>query len=251
MSNGTRLLPLSALFLAAFGFISCGDNTADGAYGSRLSATIEAVQAAAGFPAYTTWSGVVDKRVAVRADGVVKTYYVDNGGMLDCAEPFQLNADGTLVIDAWHPFNNGVLIQNVTVKSDQSVPANYHASDCIGVFNATVSADNTNIIFLHRTAKVVCRVSSEAEQNFLLSIDGVTGVTGGGNSVTMTADNMALLAPQTLVGGSVSITAHFSDGYFSQTVLSDDLVLEAGNAYYFDVTISAERSLIAGFIGNT
>ena len=97
-----------------------------------------------------------DAKVGVEINGTVKEYTVNEKGELTSAAPFYWEDLGqTVSVNAWYPYNEGKKPE-VVVAADQSVAANYLASDLLEVNNASVSASENTLTFVHRTACVEC-----------------------------------------------------------------------------------------------
>lgn len=190
-----------------------------------------------------SWAGLSDAKVGVEINGTVKEYTVNEKGELTSAAPFYWEDLGqTVSVNAWYPYNEGKKPEAVVVAADQSVAANYLASDLLEVNNASVSASENTLIFVHRTACVECVLqlnpTEEGTMNAAtITLCNLSGVAEG-NSVKTTGDYKALVAPQTLTAGTVFMEVTMSDGRSDEYVLPEDVELKQGYIFpvYVEVT---------------
>ena len=186
-----------------------------------------------------SWAGLSDAKVGVEINGTVKEYTVNEKGELTSAAPFYWEDLGqTVSVNAWYPYNEGKKPE-VVVAADQSVAANYLASDLLEVNNASVSASENTLTFVHRTACVECALqlnpTEEGTMNAAtITLCNLSGVAEG-NSVKTTGDYKALVAPQTLTAGTVFMEVTMSDGRSDEYVLPEDVELKQG--YIFPVSV--------------
>lgn len=187
-----------------------------------------------------SWAGLSDAKVGVKINGTVKEYTVNEKGELTSAAPFYWEDLGqTVSVNAWYPYNEGKKPEAVVVAADQSVAANYLASDLLEVNNASVSASENTLTFVHRTACVECALqlnpTEEGTMNAAtITLCNLSGVAEG-NSVKTTGDYKALVAPQTLTAGTVFMEVTMSDGRSDEYVLPEDVELKQG--YIFPVSV--------------
>lgn len=201
---------------------------------------------------YNTWAGLDDRRVAVRIDGTVKAYTVDKDGNMTCDDPFLWSGRTSVAVDAWFPYNGGEKDETVLVRGDQNVPSNYTASDLIEVVQTNVSPENPALTFVHRTAKLVCRLSSFVEDfHTTITVRGVSGVEDEGNSVVMTNNYEALLAPQSIVANTLSLLFSVGDKRAIVCQVPEAIDLQAGRCHYIDVSVGEDYLVSATYIGSS
>lgn len=201
---------------------------------------------------YDTWAGLSDRRVAVKIDGEIKAYSVDAEGNMTCEEPFFWNGRETVTVDAWYPYNGGERVETVQVKANQNIASNYVASDLVEVVQAEVKADKPSLSFVHRTAKLICRLTSfEDDFKTTLTVRGVTGVEGEGNSVVMTANYEALMAPQKIAEGALSLKFVVGDERSIVCQVPQGFEMLAGYCYYIDVEVGQDYVTNATYVGSS
>lgn len=188
-----------------------------------------------------SWTGLADNRVAVQIDGTVKEYTVDEQGVMTAADPFFWEGRESVTVSAWYPYCDGVKPETISVKSDQSVPENYAASDWLEAVGAEVRPSYTRLSFSHRTAKLVCTLTMEnaSPQDAELVFVGLDGVEGS-SEIKATAAMEALLVPQTVEAGSEFVRVSIPDQNdltFSYTA-DKDFVFEAGKIYYLSISVT-------------
>lgn len=239
-------------------FMACGED--DRAYDAvKLNASIQPLQA--GQPStrvlpYDSWSALADRRIAVSVDGIIKEYQIDEHGVMAADAPFYWEGRTSLKVDAWYPYNEGVKSAAVLVKADQSNISDYLASDCVEVTGASVTPEKTTLTFLHRTAKLTCKVTSENPEELSTELSsvkfsGLTGVEGDGNTVTMTEGYNALVAPQTLAAGISGVRVQLKDKRSYYATLQEDLILEAGRSYMLKLAVNKDGIATLKFIGSS
>lgn len=186
-----------------------------------------------------SWAGLLEAKVGIEINGMVKEYTVNENAELTSSVPFYWEELASSVsVNAWYPYNEGIKPE-IVVAADQSVPENYLVSDMLEVNGATVSQSENILTFVHRTARVECTLKLDAEEEGTMNAATITlynlsGVAEG-NSVKTTGDYKALVAPQTLTAGTVFMEVTMSDGRSDEYVLEEDLVLEGG--YIFPVSV--------------
>ena len=201
---------------------------------------------------YDTWAGLSDRRVAVKVDGEIKAYSVDAEGNMTCEEPFFWNGRETVTVDAWYPYNGGERVETVQVKANQNIASNYVASDLVEVVQAEVRAEEPSLSFVHRTAKLICRLTSfEDDFKTTLTVRGVTGVEGEGNSVVMTANYEALMAPQKVAEGAISLKFVVGDKRSIVCQVPQGFEMQAGYCYYINVEVGQDYVANATYVGSS
>ena len=182
---------------------------------------------------------VEDTLVAVKIGDEVKKYSVDSDGYLTSDTPFYWGDNDKLTIEAWYPYNEGVKQTEILVKQDQSVPENLIASDYLEVLPVEVEMSYPRISFSHRVSKLVFTISvaNGSSKGAALKILNVAGVEGG-NDIVASSDNVALLAPQTILQGTDFLNIDLQSGLSAVYTVENDLVFEQGYMYMIKVSIS-------------
>ena len=131
------------------------------------------------------------------------------------------------------------------MDADQSTLEGFKGSDALEA-SRELTENDCELEFSHRVAKVTFKLKGESTALDGLSdvtVVGVTGVDGGGNSVTPYQPDaavhtyQALLAPQTLAAGKTALT--LTKDNFTYTWIPDkDYKLEENYSYTFDLTVS-------------
>ena len=165
-------------------------------------------------------------------------------------EPFVwANATEKKSVSAWYPYTAGqTAMPTLVVQQDQSVEANYLASDLLGT-SQEVSYGDTDLQFAHRTAKITLNFTETEGSRFSMKDAEVVLYnlsTTNGNPATIrcfkaTEDGTiyhALIAPQTFAAGNALFYVKFADG--SPHSYSPDVAIDfkAGYEYVFDVKVS-------------
>lgn len=164
-------------------------------------------------------------------------------------EPFYWG-DNVGIVKAWYPYS-AEFPTTVAVAADQSDPGKFAASDRL-LAEGTPTEENNTLSFSHRVAKVTFKLKGESTALDGLSdvtVVGVTGVDGGGNSVTPYQPDAAvhtyqvLLAPQTLAAGKTALT--LTKNNFTYAWVPDkDYKLEENYSYTFELTVAANKPQI-------
>ena len=165
-------------------------------------------------------------------------------------EPFVwANATEKKSVSAWYPYTAGqTAMPSVVVQQDQSVEANYLASDLLGT-SQEVSYGDTDLQFAHRTAKITLNFTETAGSRFSMKDAEVVLYnlsTTNGNPATIrcfkaTEDGTiyhALIAPQTFAAGNALFYVKFAEG--SPHSYSPDVAIDfkAGYQYVFTITVT-------------
>ena len=260
-----RLIQTACLAALAVGFASCSQD--------ELSSLTEGVE---GAPVTFNASGIamtqVETRatvdgtwedgmsVAVKIGSVVKEYAVTPNAD-DPKRATLAAADGVTPfvwasitekkdVQAWYPYTAGeTTMPALVVQQDQSVEANYLASDLLSVSKQVTYGDN-NLQFAHRTAKITLRlevnegstVSMENAQVILHNLSTANGnpglITCFDASAGDTYIHNALIAPQTFAAGKELLKIVLSDGKVFGYVPDKAVSFQAGCQYPLTITLT-------------
>lgn len=205
------------------------------------------------------WLGVTS--VAVKVDKMAARKYNEvtasdadgykTATLSSDTEPFYWTSSDPINVTAWWPYSDTYPEQPI-VKADQGDADNFHASDLIrGELTGLTFADrNRPMTFFHQTAKVSVQLIAEDgvtfDSNTSVQLVNISGVKSGTTIKTYQPNDaaytyLALLAPQTISGGSrfIQVTVGNDDFYYTPT---DDKPLEAGTAYTYTITVKADGS---------
>lgn len=164
-------------------------------------------------------------------------------------EPFYWEND-LGIVKAWYPYS-AEFPTTVAVAADQNDSGKFAGSDRL-LAEGTPTEENNTLSFSHRVAKVTINLKGESTALDGLSdvtVVGVTGVDGGGNSVTPYQPDAAvqtyqvLLAPQTLAAGKTALTLKVN-GFDYAWVPDKDYKLEENYSYIFELTVAANNPQI-------
>lgn len=193
-----------------------------------------------------SWDGDETVAVSVTDDegtSGVFSYTAASDGTLTSSSPYFWKAQPIEVM-AWYPYS-AEFPTTVTVDADQSTLEGFKGSDALEA-SRELTENDCELEFSHRVAKVTFKLKGESTALDGLSdvtVVGVTGVDGGGNSVTPYQPDaavhtyQALLAPQTLAAGKTALT--LTKDNFTYTWIPDkDYKLEENYSYTFDLTVS-------------
>ena len=260
-----RLIQTACLAALAVGFASCSQD--------ELSSLTEGVE---GAPVTFNASGIamtqVETRatvdgtwedgmsVAVKIGSVVKEYAVTPNAD-DPKRATLAAADGVTPfvwasitekkdVQAWYPYTAGeTTMPALVVQQDQSIEANYLASDLLSVSKQVTYGDN-NLQFAHRTAKITLRlevnegstVSMENAQVILHNLSTANGnpglITCFDASAGDTYIHNALIAPQTFAAGKELLKIVLSDGKVFGYVPDKAVSFQAGCQYPLTITVT-------------
>ena len=199
-----------------------------------------------------SWDG--DETVAVSVtddEGTfgVFSYTAASDGTLTSSSPYFWKAQPIEVM-AWYPYS-AEFPTTVTVAADQSTLEGFKGSDALEA-SRKLTENDCELSFSHRVAKVTINLKGESTALDGLSdvtVVGVTGVDGGGNSVTPYQPDaavhtyQALLAPQTLAAGKTALT--LTKNNFTYAWVPDkDYKLEENYSYTFELTVAANKPQI-------
>lgn len=159
------------------------------------------------------------------------------------------NATETKSVEAWYPYTVGqTAMPSVVVQQDQSVEANYLASDLLGT-SQEVSYGDTDLQFAHRTAKITLNFTETEGSRFSMKDAEVVLYnlsTTNGNPATIrcfkaTEDGtsyQALIAPQTFAAGNALFYVKFADGSPHSYTPDAAIEFKAGYQYVFTITLT-------------
>ena len=193
-----------------------------------------------------SWDG--DETVAVSVtddEGTfgVFSYTAASDGTLTSSSPYFWKAQPIEVM-AWYPYS-AEFPTTVTVDADQSTLEGFKGSDALEA-SRELTENDCELEFSHRVAKVTFNLKGESTALDGLSdvtVVGVTGIDGGGNSVTPYHPDaavhtyQALLVPQTLAAGKTALTLT-KDNFTYAWIPDKDYKLEENYSYTFDLTVS-------------
>lgn len=199
-----------------------------------------------------SWDG--DETVAVSVtddEGTfgVFSYTAASDGTLTSSSPYFWKAQPIEVM-AWYPYS-AEFPTTVTVDADQSTLEGFKGSDALEA-SRELTENDCELKFSHRVAKVTFKLKGESTALDGLSdvtVVGVTGVDGGGNSVTPYRPDatvqtyQVLLAPQTLAAGKTALTLKVN-GFDYAWVPDKDYTLVENYSYTFDLTVAANKPQI-------
>ena len=199
-----------------------------------------------------SWDG--DETVAVSVtddEGTfgVFSYTAASDGTLTSSSPYFWKAQPIEVM-AWYPYS-AEFPTTVTVDADQSTLEGFKGSDALEA-SRELTENDCELEFSHRVAKVTINLKGESTALDGLSdvtVVGVTGVDGGGNSVTPYQPDAAvhtyqvLLAPQTLAAGKTALTLT-KDNFTYAWIPDNDYKLEENYSYTFELTVAANKPQI-------
>ena len=165
-------------------------------------------------------------------------------------KPFYWGNGQETNVKAWYPYS-AEFPTTVAVAADQSDPGKFAGSDRL-LAEGTPTEENNTLSFSHRVAKVTINLKGESTALDGLSdvtVVGVTGVDGGGNSVTPYQPDaavhtyQALLVPQTLAAGKTALTLT-KDNFTYAWIPDKDYKLEENYSYTFELTVAANNPQI-------
>ena len=259
-----RLIQTACLAALAVGFASCSQDELSSLTGGAEGTPVTFTATGIAMPQVETRSTMdgtweADMTVGVLIGSEVKEYAVtpnaDDPKTATLAaaagvEPFVwANATEKKSVSAWYPYTAGqTAMPTLVVQQDQSVEANYLASDLLGT-SQEVSYGDTDLQFAHRTAKITLNFTETAGSRFSMKDAEVVLYnlsTTNGNPATIrcfkaTEDGTiyhALIAPQTFAAGNALFYVKFADD--SPHSYSPDVAIEfkAGYQYVFTITVT-------------
>lgn len=209
--------------------------TVDGTWDDALSV---AIKIGSEVKEYTATPNDADSKTAslAAAEGVMPFYWRYSTETKD--------------VQAWYPYNDGEtsMPAEVVVQQDQSIEANYLASDLLSA-SGQVSYGNTALTFEHRTAKITLKlqatpgstVSLEKSQVLLYNLSTTNGnptniycyrASDDGNT------HHALVAPQTFDANKEFLKLILADGAVHNYVSDASIEFKAGYQYVFTITVT-------------
>ena len=259
-----RLIQTACLAAMAVGFASCSQDELSSLTGGAEGTPVTFTATGIAMPQVETRSTMdgtweADMTVGVMISSEVKEYAVtpnaDDPKTATLAaaagvEPFVwANATEKKSVSAWYPYTAGqTAMPSVVVQQDQSVEANYLASDLLGT-SQEVSYGDTDLQFAHRTAKITLNFTETAGSRFSMKDAEVVLYnlsTTNGNPATIrcfkaTEDGtsyQALIAPQMFAAGNALFYVKFAEG--SPHSYSPDVAIDfkAGYQYVFTITVT-------------
>lgn len=236
------------LMMAFAGLLSsCNkDEGVDSSSGDAISLTA-AIQAYSRVLPYDTWAGLYDRNIAVRIGEEVKEYRIDKEGNITSENPFYWEGRTSVTVDVWYPYNEGTYSEEISVNEDQSITDNYLSSDMVSVIGAEITPENSSVTVNHRVARLSCNVTGIENLPFeaRMVLSGVSGLHNG-TEVTMTANYMALLAPQTIPANTAMLKVIMDDlSTWSSVTIAEDIVLEAGKTTYLEVEVTKDNVVVS------
>ena len=209
-----------------------------------------------------TWEDT--QSVGIRISGTTKEYAVTPNSAdptkatLSVAEGstsfYWTSATETKNVEAWYPYTDGqTTMPNVVVQQNQSVEANYVASDLLSAAQ-TVTYGDTDLQFTHRTAKITLNISAAEEgilDNAKVMLCNLSTANGNPSSIRCLNTSaggsytyQALVSPQTFAANTEFFKLLFADGRVDNYTPNTDLEFNGGCQYLFDVEVSDLRLIV-------
>ena len=210
-----------------------------------------------------TWEDT--QSVGIRISGTTKEYTVTPNAAdptkatLSVAEGstsfYWTSATETKNVEAWYPYTDGqTTMPNVVVQQNQSVEANYVASDLLSAAQPVTYGD-TDLQFTHRTAKITLNLSAAEEgildnaKVMLCNLSTANGNpsdirclnTSAGGSYTY----QALVSPQTFAANTEFFKLLFADGMVDNYTPNTDLEFKGGYQYDFNITLVDKKLIVS------
>ena len=192
------------------------------------------------------WQGV--DQVSVEVGGEVKAYDVQSDApyataTLTSDNPFYWQNTAPIEVTAWWP--TGDVMPQVVVKANQSIEANYQASDYISATGTVQFGGSHDLQFTHRTAKVVVNPLVKGEGMSDAELAGATialvGVsTGDTESATVIPyqNATALLPEQQIAANEPFIRVTLATGTVYSYKPDEAITLKAGYQYTYTITVN-------------
>lgn len=209
-----------------------------------------------------TWEDT--QSVGIRISGTTKEYAVTPNSAdptkatLSVAEGstsfYWTSVTETKNVEAWYPYTDGqTTMPNVVVQQNQSVEANYVASDLLSAAQ-TVTYGDTDLQFTHRTAKITLNISAAEEgilDNAKVMLCNLSTANGNPSSIRCLNTSaggsytyQALVSPQTFAANTEFFKLLFADGRVDNYTPNTDLEFNGGYQYLFDVEVSDLRLIV-------
>lgn len=259
-----RLIQLACLAAVTVSLMACSqDELLTSAEGAGTAVTFTATGIA--MPQVETRATVDDTwkdalSVAIKIGNAVKEYtatpYTDepnkaNLVVVEGETPFYWKtATETKTVNAWYPYTAGeTTMPALVVQQDQSIEANYLASDLLSATPKTVSYDDTALEFKHRTAKISIHLEAAVGSTATFANSQVLLYnlsTTNGNPANILCYNAsddgsahhALVAPQTFAANKEFLRLILADGVVHNFVPAASIEFEAGYQYVFTITLT-------------
>ena len=251
-----RLIQTACLAALAVGFASCSQDELSSLTGGAEGTPVTFTATGIAMPQVETRSTMdgtweADMTVGVLIGSEVKEYAVtpnaDDPKTATLAvaagvEPFVwANATEKKSVSAWYPYTVGqTAMPSVVVQQDQSVEANYLASDLLGT-SQEVSYGDTDLQFAHFTETEGSRFSMKDAEVVLYNLSTTNGNPATIRCFKATEDGtsyQALIAPQMFAAGNALFYVKFAEG--SPHSYSPDVAIDfkAGYQYVFTITVT-------------
>ena len=210
-----------------------------------------------------TWEDT--QSVGIRISGTTKEYAVTPNAAdptkatLSVAEGstsfYWTSATETKNVEAWYPYTDGqTTMPNVVVQQNQSVVANYVASDLLSAAQ-TVTYGDTDLQFTHRTAKITLNLSAAEEgilDNAKVMLCNLSTANGNPSSIRCLNTSaggsytyQALVPPQTFAANTEFFKLLFADGMVDNYTPNTDLEFKGGYQYDFNITVVDKRLIVS------
>ena len=259
-----RLIQLACLAAVTVSLMACSqDELLTSAEGAGTAVTFTATgiampQVETRATVDGTWDDALS--VAIKIGNAVKEYtatpYTDepnkaNLVVVEGETPFYwTTAAETKTVNAWYPYTAGeTSMPAEVVQQDQSIEANYLASDLLSATPKTVSYDDTALEFKHRTAKISIQLKVDVGSTATFANSQVLlynlSITNGNpaNILCYSASDdgsahHALVAPQTFAANKEFLRLILADGAVHNYVQGEPITFEAGYQYVFTITLT-------------
>ena len=263
LEKNIRFACLAAL---AIGFAACSQDELSPLTGGTEGTPVTFTAAGLAMPQVETratvdgtWDDALS--VAIKIGNAVKEYtatpYADepnkaNLVVVEGETPFYwTTAAETKTVNAWYPYTAGEtsMPAEVVVQQDQSIEANYLASDLLSATPKKVSYDDTALEFKHRTAKISIHLEAAVGSTATFANSQVLlynlSITNGNpaNILCYSASDdgsahHALVAPQTFAANKEFLRLILADGAVHNYVSGASIEFEAGYQYVFTITVT-------------
>ena len=259
-----RLIQLACLAAVTVSLMACSqDELLTSAEGAGTAVTFTATgiampQVETRATVDGTWDDALS--VAIKIGNAVKEYtatpYTDepnkaNLVVVEGETPFYwTTATETKPVKAWYPYTAGeTTMPALVVQQDQSIEANYLASDLLSATPKTVSYDDTALEFKHRTAKISIQLKVDVgstatfanSQVLLYNLSTTNGNPANILCYSASDDGSAhhaLVAPQTFAANKEFLRLILADGVVHNFVPAASIEFEAGYQYVFTITVT-------------
>ena len=259
-----RLIQLACLAAVTVSLMACSqDELLTSAEGAGTAVTFTATgiampQVETRATVDGTWDDALS--VAIKIGNAVKEYtatpYTDepnkaNLVVVEGETPFYwTTATETKTVNAWYPYTAGeTTMPALVVQQDQSIEANYLASDLLSATPKTVSYDDTALEFKHRTAKISIQLKVDVgstatfanSQVLLYNLSTTNGNPANILCYSASDDGSAhhaLVAPQTFAANKEFLRLILADGAVHNYVSDASIEFKAGYQYVFTITVT-------------